>query len=119
PKDIAVVLVNERDKFRQNIVEVWQSYPDDILTQEWVKSRGRQNVMPENFAFIRLHDRRSEKWGKLDFAWSGDEHLGVDLLDPIERFEDGEKRPLIPLYKFIAPWVAWALEAPEQKRGPM
>lgn len=119
PKDIASVIVDDRDRFRQGIVKVWEHYPDDILSQQWVKSRGKIKVLSEAFGIVRLHDRRSEKWGKLDIAWSGDEHLGVDLLDPVERFEDGDVRALIPLSRFIAPWVAWALEAPEQRRGPM
>lgn len=118
PKDIAAVLVNNRDDFHRQVTEVWKEYPEGILSQSWVR-RGLQFApIFENFAFVRIHDRRSEKWGELDFAWSGDEHLQTDLLDPIERFDDGESRALIPLTKLMAPWVAHALDAPELRRGP-
>lgn len=119
PKDIAAVIVSDQERFREKAAEVWRSFPEDILTRDWVKSRNRKRPVLGNLAIVRLHDRRSEQWGKLDFAWIGDEDLNVDLLDPIERFDDGQSRALIPLSVLMLPWVAWALEAPEPRRGPM
>jgi hypothetical protein len=118
PKDISAVLVGERTEFRKRVAEAWLELPDAALDAEWVKSRGRLKPFLEQIAVVRLHDRRSEKWGKLDFAWIDDEALGVELFAPVERFEDGETKVLLPLNTLMLPWVAWALEAPAIRTGP-
>jgi len=118
PKDIVAVLTDDREKFRQQVAECWLDLPDGVFDAEWVKSRGRLKPFLENIAFVRLHDRRSENWGKLDLVWTGDEYPGAELLDPFERFEDGEIRVLLPLNVLMIPWVAWALEAPPIRTGP-
>lgn len=118
PKDIAAVLVDNRDEFRSRVEETWFELPDAALDASWVKSRGKERTLLGNVGVVRLHDRRSEKWGTLDFAWLDDAHLGVDLFQPIERFEDGEVRVLLPLNTLMLTWVAWALEAPAVRTGP-
>lgn len=110
PKDIAAVLVNEREEFRKNVKKAWFNLPDNVLSQPWVKSRGKQRPLLGDSYFVRVHDRRSEKWGKLDVAWLDDKALKVELFDPVERFPDGESRALIPLSRLMIVCTAWALE---------
>ena len=118
PKDIAALLVSNREEFRQIVARAWLELPDAALTQDWVKSRGRTVPLFEDDFPIRLHDRRSEKWGQLDIVGFNDSVPGLNLFAPIERFDDGDIRPLIPLKQSMLPWVAWALEAPAIRTGP-
>ena len=68
---------------------------------------------------LRLHDRRSSKWGKLDFIGPGDDlTTGRKLFDVVERMPDGTVLDVIKLKQSMVPWIAWALEAPSFKNGP-
>ncbi len=118
PKDIAALLVSDREAFRQVIAQAWLELPDTALAQDWVKSRGRTTPLLGDEINVRLHDRRSEKWGQLDLVGFNDSVPGLNFFAPIERFEDGDIRPLIPLKQSMLPWVAWALEAPAIRTGP-
>lgn len=118
PGDIAAVLHDDRKRMRNAISAAWSAIANTELDEPWVKSRGR---VPSGFAedlLLRLHDRRNEKWGKLDFLGPEDpEWTGMPLV-LIERFEDGTTAELIPLKATMLPWVAWALEAPAIRTGP-
>jgi hypothetical protein len=118
PKDIAALLVSDREAFRQIIAQAWLELPDAALTQDWVKSRGRTTPLIAAEINVRLHGRRSEKWGQLDIVGFNDSVPGLSLFAPIERFDDGDVLPLVPLKHSMLPWVAWALEAPVIRTGP-
>ena len=118
PADIKPILVDHRREFHETIATAWRELPDAALTQPWVKSRGKVIAFVGDEIFVRLHDRRSERWGKLDLLMPS--RLGEEM-SPItmkEVFPDGEERPVIQLKQSMLPWVAWALEAPEPRRGP-
>lgn len=119
PKDVVTAMLNDRADFRAATTIAWQALPETALGDPWVKSRSKTIAGFEDEVLLRLHDRRSEKWGTLEFIFP--ERLGQELA-PImwnERFPDGETRPVIQLKQLMLPWVAWALEAPEPRRGPM
>lgn len=118
PKDISAVLHDDRERMRQAIEMAWHDLPEDALGQPWVRSRGAQVPVALEDFFVRLHERRSEKWGKLDLVGFDQASLGLDIFTPIEIFEDGEIRVLIPMKALMLPWVAWALEAPAIRTGP-
>jgi hypothetical protein len=67
---------------------------------------------------LRLHDRRSGKWGMLDFVGPGEVRPEFAIFAPVEVFEDGDIRLLMPLKALMVPWVARALEAPVIRTGP-
>ena len=56
--------------------------------------------------------------GQAGLRLDGDDHLDVGLIDPVERFEDGEVRVLLPLNVLMIPWVTWALKAPPTRTDP-
>lgn len=118
PKDIQAVLVGQRDDLRKVIDERWRELPEDVLTQAWVFD-SRQPFTPDHEdLYLRLHDRRSEKWGQLDFV-SFDEVTELrKLFEPVERMPDGAVLDLLPVTKLMLPWIARALEAPETRTGP-
>jgi len=117
PKDIAAVLVEQRETMRRVYADAWRELPDLALTQEWVRSRGRVGVLMDEEIYIRLHDRRSDRWGELDLI----KRLEIDgtlrIFEPVERFFREAPRRLLPLKRLMLQWVAWALEAPEIKPG--
>ena len=119
PKDVVTAILDDRENFRKVITAAWQELPDPALAAPWVKSRGKTIAITQDEYYIRLHDRRSEHWGKLEYILP--ERLGHDLSPTTleERFPDGETRSIIQLKQSMLPWVAWALEAPEPRRGPM
>lgn len=118
PKDIKAVLEAQRTDLRKEIELAWRELPEDVLEQDWVKSRGAKGVMFGDERYIRLHDRYSENWGQLDFV--GFDEIGElrNLFDPVERMTDGAVLDLLPVKRLMIPWIAWALEAPETRTGP-
>ena len=117
PKDIAAVLVERRDDAHRFYAEVWHELPDASLEQDWVRSRGRVGALLGDEVYIRLHDRRSQKWGQLDFVTSAEGGEDLPILEPVERFDGEAPRRLLPLKRLMLQWVAWALEAPPIKPG--
>ncbi len=117
PKDIAAVLVERREDMREHYAQAWLDLPEQALTQSWVKSRGEEKVMLDNDPGLRLHDRRSDRWGQMD--WVSVEEASEDLpvFEPVERYKGEPPRRLLPLKRLMLQWVAWALEAPDIKPG--
>ncbi len=118
PKDISAVLVDGREDMRRAIELAWREMSDEQISADWIKSRG--TIVPlrmEDF-YLRLHDRRSEAWGKVDVVLPGNMNPELEVFTPIEIFEDGEVKVLFPLQTLMLPWVAWALEAPPIRTGP-
>lgn len=118
PKEISAGLVANRADMRRRYLNVWKKTPEAALNADWVKSRGRMTPMFGDEDFVRLHDRRSERFGKLDFVSFEEATDKLKPFEPIERFDTGSPRRLIPLRRYMLPWVAWALEAPATKPGP-
>ena len=119
PKDVVTAILDDRENFRKKITAAWRDLPEPALTAPWVKTRGKTIAVIQDEYYIRLHDRRSEKWGTLEFILP--ERLGHELSPTMleERFPDGETRSIIQLKQSMLPWIAWALEAPKPRRGPM
>ena len=118
PKDISAVLVDGHEDMRRAIEMAWREMSDEQISADWIKSRG--TIVPlrmEDF-YLRLHDRRSEAWGKVDVVLPGNMNPELEVFTPIEIFEDGEVKVLFPLQTLMLPWVAWALEAPPIRTGP-
>ena len=118
PKDISAVLVDGREDMRRAIEMAWREMSDEQISADWIKSRG--TIVPlrmEDF-YLRLHDRRSEAWGKVDIVLPGTMNPELEVFTPIEIFDDGEVKVLFPLQTLMLPWVAWALEAPPIRTGP-
>lgn len=118
PNDIKAVLDADRQELRRNFEEAWRGLPDDVLNDRWVKSRGDiiAAIRPE--VHLRMHDRRSRNWGRLEFLGPERAETKAEYLIPIEIFEDGEYRLLVPVMATSIPWIAWALEAPAIRTGP-
>jgi hypothetical protein len=117
PKDIAAVLVGQREAMHRIYVDTWLELPDTALAADWVKSRGRIQPLLADEIFIRLHDRRGGKWGQIDLVGPEEAGHGPPIFEPVERFGSEAPRRLIPLKRLMLQWVAWALEAPEIKPG--
>lgn len=119
PKDIKAVIDGEREGIRKAVEAAWHELPEKALEQDWIKSRGSAKAILDEELYLRLHDRRSEQWGKLDLVGPNDNlTAGRQLLDPVERMPDGQTFDLIAIKQSILPWVAWALEAPDTRTGP-
>lgn len=119
PKDIQAVIDDDRERMRQAFELAWRELPEKVLEDSWVKSRGASKVGYGDEIFLRLHDRRSAQWGKLDLIGPNDDlTAGRNLFDAVERMPDGQILDIIQLKQSIVPWVAWALEAPDRKTGP-
>ena len=118
PKDISAVLVEGREYVRHAVEIAWREMSDEQITAEWIKSRGTIVPFRMNDFYLRLHDRRSEAWGKVDVVRPGSVDPDIEVFTPIEIFEDGEIKVLFPLQTLMLPWVAWALEAPPTRTGP-
>lgn len=117
PREISAGLVGGREDMRRFYSDTWREIPEQALHQDWVKSRGRIKPMMGEEMFVRLHDRRSEKFGKIDFVGFEEASAALPPFEPVERFEDGPRR-LIPLKRLMIQWVVWAGEAPATKPGP-
>lgn len=118
PKDISAVLVDGRESMRQAIEMAWREMSEEAIQANWVKSRGAIVPLRLDDFYLRLHDRRTEKWGKVDIVRPEQVKPGLEVFTPIEIFEDKEVRVLFPLQALMLPWVAWALEAPPIRTGP-
>ena len=117
PKDIAAVLVGQREDMHRLYAQTWLEMPDAALAANWVRSRGRIKPLLADEIFIRLHDRRGEKWGQIDLVGPDEAGDSLPILEPVERFGSEAPRRLIPLKRLMLQWVAWALEAPDIKPG--
>ena len=119
PRDIKAVLDVDRERMRNAVELAWRELPDGVLEDSWVKSRGKSTVEFGDELYLRLHDRRSAKWGRLDFVGPNDDlNTGRKPFDAIERMPDGQIYDVIKIKQSMVPWVAWALEAPSIKTGP-
>ena len=117
PKDIAAVLVDKRDAMRKHYADTWHEIPEAALQGEWIKSRGRIKTMFGDEIFIRLHDRRSDKWGQVDVVGQDEATAALPMFEPVERFPGEAPRRLVPLKRLMIQWVAWAQEAPATRPG--
>lgn len=115
PKDIAAVLVQQRKGMRATYTDVWRAIAEGALEADWV--RRRQGILLQDEFYLRVHDRRSEKWGQIDLVGPEDV-TELPMFEPIERFSVGPPKPLIPMMRLMIQWVAWAREAPPTKPGP-
>lgn len=118
PRDIQEVLLKDRDELRANTILAWQGQPDDILEQGWVKNRNPPDMVIRPEVHLRLHDRRDTQVGRFEFLGSERAAPGDKIMVPVEVFEDGQIRLIIPVMLSCIPWIAWALEAPETRPGP-
>ena len=118
PKDISAVLVDGRESMRQGIETAWRDMSEEQINANWIKSRGTIVPLRLNDFYLRLHDRRTEEWGKVDIVRPDQVKPELEVFTPIEIFEDGEIKVLFPLQALMLPWVAWALEAPPIRTGP-
>ena len=120
PKDIKAVIHDDRARLHRAVELAWRELPEDVLEDSWVMSRGKSKMEFGGELYLRFHDRRSKKWGKLDLVGPDDDDLktGRKLFDAVERMPDGQTFDLIKIKQSIVPWVAWALEAPGMTPGP-
>ena len=68
-----------------------------------------------NEIFLRLHDRHAEAPGKIEV-------LGPDQVIPFglaELYPGEQTRTLVPLTRLVLELVAWAMEAPQTRPGPI
>ncbi|MEQ7874521.1 hypothetical protein ABDK56_11010 [Sphingomonas sp. ASV193] len=119
PNDIAAVIAGNRDEMRKAYARNWQELAPEILQQSWVRSQGRETPILLDETFLRLHERRSEQWGQIDFVGPDEASDELPIFEPIERFAGDRPRRLIPLKRLMIQWVAWAMEAPPTKPGPV
>jgi hypothetical protein len=119
PREMEKYLISQRSYLREMFQNAFLQQPDDALTAEWVKSRGRIRIMPGNDINLRMHNRYSNSPGKIEMV-SMEEALreGVSPGALIERFSDDEAYLLVPVSQLVLEWMAWALEAPEFRTGP-
>lgn len=117
PRDIAAVLVEQREAMHAVYREAWAEQADNAIDQEWVKSRGRLSVLLGDEIFVRLHDRRSEQWGQVDVVRPDEISNVMLMLEPVERFAGEAPRRLLPLKRLMLQWVAWAIDAPPIRPG--
>ena len=117
PKDIAAVLVDNREAMRGIYADAWRDIPDAAIGADWIKSRGRIRTIMGEDIFIRLHDRSGEKWGEIDMVGPDEVVDSLGALEPIERYPGEPPRPLLPLKHLMLQWVAWALDAPDIRPG--
>lgn len=118
PKDISAVLVDGREDMRRAIEMAWREMSGEQISANWIKSRGTIVPLRVDDFYLRLHERRTEKWGQVDIVGTDQVKPGLEVFTPIEIFEDGEVKVLFPLQTLMLPWVAWALEAPSIRTGP-
>jgi hypothetical protein len=119
PRDIAAVLAGNREEMRKVYSTTWKELPDAALHADWVKSRGKERPLLGDEVYLRLHDRRSEQWGQIDFVGPDEATEELPFFEPIERFAGARPKRLIPLKRLMIQWVAWSLEAPPTKPGPV
>jgi len=118
PQDIAAVLVGQREGMHNVYRSAWTETPAAALHADWVKTRGRQTALVQDELYLRLHNRRSEKWGQIDLVSAEEASDKLPIFEPIERFAEGPPERLIPIKRLMTQWVVWAFEAPPTKPGP-
>jgi hypothetical protein len=119
PQDIAAVLAGNRGEMRKVYSMIWKELPEAALREAWVKSQGREIPLFADEVYLRFHERRSEQWGKIDFVGPDEATDELPIFEPVERFAGARPQRLIPLKRLMIQWVAWALEAPPTKPGPV
>ncbi len=119
PQDIAAVLAGNREEMRKVYSTTWKELPKAALQADWVKSQGRQIPLLGDEVYLRLHERRSEQWGQMDFVNAEEATDELPFFEPVERFAGARPQRLIPLKRLMIQWVAWAFEAPPTKPGPV
>ena len=117
PKDIADVLVVSRYELRKVYSTSWSELSEAAMSASWVKSRGRMTALMEDELYVRLHERWRERAASFDFVDARTVSPNLPLLEPIEQFNDGPPRRVLPLKRLTLQWVAWALEAPDIRPG--
>lgn len=116
PGKLREYLVEERQRFLNIVHEAWLDLPEDILGDPVCKSRDAHSIMYEYEFYVRLSGRSRQEDGRLEFV--------PMLLEPNAPPEMVELVPgelpakLYPLKQWMPRWVAWALDAPQVRRGP-
>ena len=119
PQDIAAVLADKRNEMRGLYSTLWLEIPEAALTAGWVKSQGREVPLVADEAYLRVHDRRSEQWGQIDFVGPNEASETLPFFEPVERLAGSRPLRLIPMKRLMIQWVVWAQEAPATKPGPV
>jgi|SRR6185312_16161283 len=119
PSEVALVQVAERKALRRRARKIFSGLKEGELTAPWIKSRGAVREVLQDEQYIRLHARFSQTPGTFEtVSWAElDASPRLQFSDLIERYPDGNTRPLVPLKRVMLPAVAWALEAPETRPG--
>jgi hypothetical protein len=118
PREAAEYLISQRQTLRPLYRRAFRELPENALSGEWVKSRGKQGAILASSYDLRMHNRYSQTPGKIEVEMLPNPQTGALPGDMVERFPDSESRLLVPLSRLVLEWTAWALEAPELKRGP-
>jgi hypothetical protein len=118
PREAAQHLIAQRRRLRRTYRQAFLEQPDAALTAPWVKSRGKMVAIPSTRYDLRLHNRYSHTPGRIEMVMFPNPQEGASSGDLVERFADNESRVWVPLTRLVLEWTAWALEAPELKRGP-
>jgi hypothetical protein len=115
--DAAGLLIKERATFRRLYRNAFLTQPEEALTADWVKSRGRISSFIDEECFLRVHNRYSETPGNYELVTPGNKVAGADFFNMVEKFKDDDSRVLVPLKKLVLELVAWAKAAPEIRPG--
>ncbi len=116
PRAAAGFLVNDRKSLRKLYRDNFRAMPEEALSADWVKSRGRSGAVMSDEQYMRLHPRYAES-GNIEMM-TIDEVMTYKATpgDLIERHAT-EVHPLLPLRKVMLEAVAWALVAPVTPPG--
>jgi hypothetical protein len=118
PKEIAMILVERRTFLRKLYKKSFVNQPESAIDADWVKSRGRLVPLLGDELFLRLHDRYSEKPGRIEALGLDEVESLRDFLLLAEKYPGEKARTLLPLTRLTLELVAWAREAPLLKPGP-
>ncbi len=128
PKDLGEYMPKARKGLRELARRAFLEQPETAMQPDWVKSRGKKVPLLANEIFLPYHDRYSETPAKIEFSsdksdsgktGKGDITDLIKLLNPTTRLSTGEERAAIPLTRLVLETVAWALEMPELRTGPV
>jgi hypothetical protein len=118
PKEIAMILVERLTLLRKLYKKSFVNQPESAIDAAWVKSRGRLVPLLGDELFLRLHDRYSEKPGRIEALGLDEVESLRDFLLLAEKYPGEKARTLLPLTRLTLELVAWAREAPLLKPGP-
>jgi hypothetical protein len=118
PQEAARFVLEHRKYLRRLYVRAFSQQPETAVKQTWVKSRGRLVPILGDEIFLRLHDRYSQKPGKISLLGPSEIKNLSELFALAEKYPGEETRTLLPLTRLVLELVAWAQEAPEIKPGP-